>query len=82
MYSISKSEIRENYIQYVQMYPLSYKKIRNKRLRSAKRELEQLLSSNSMLRSTYIITMHLSVCMLYVRSFWKKNQIKGPKLDS
>ena len=26
MYSISKYEIRENYIQYVQMYPLSYKK--------------------------------------------------------
>ena len=26
MYSISKCEIRENYIQYVQMYPLSYKK--------------------------------------------------------
>ena len=26
MYSISKLEIRENYIQYVQMYPLSYKK--------------------------------------------------------
>ena len=24
MYSISKCEIRENYIQYVQMYPLSY----------------------------------------------------------
>ena len=28
MYSISTSEIRENYIQYVQMYPLSYKKFK------------------------------------------------------
>ena len=26
IYSISRLEIRENYMQYVQMYPLSYKK--------------------------------------------------------
>ena len=45
MYSISKCEIRENYMQYVQMYPLSYKKIRNKRLRSAKRAVRAVIVS-------------------------------------